>query len=383
MASEAGRAFRVGLLVVVALAVLAAGIFLIGEKNQLFTLKNEYFSRFSAVSGLNPGNPVQLNGVEVGSVTRIVLPEDPGVRLIRVDLTVDQRYAGRIRADSEARLKTLGLLGDKYIEITSGSPEAPLLPEGSEIPSAMPTEIAALMASGEDVMANITEISSSLRTILGRMERGEGLLGELVSDPETGQKVTENLTETLNSIQRVVERIEQGEGVLPRLITDPELAHRTVAAVDRLERILTRFDEGEGLLPALLSDPASKESFTATLASLESTSQELAAFSREVRQADGLLPRLLYDEEYGREVANELRDTVERLNRLTAKLDRGEGTAGQLINDPSVYEAINDIIVGIDESWLLRWLIRNRQKAGIRERHEEALQEQPAADPDP
>lgn len=375
MASDAGRSWRVGLLVLVALAVLAAGIFLIGEKNQLFSLKSDYFTRFGTVSGLNPGNPVHLNGVEVGSVTRIVLPEDPGERLIRVELTLEQRYGERIRADSEARLKTLGLLGDKYIEITSGSADAPLLPEGSEIPAATPTELDALVASGEDVMANITEISSSLKVILARMEAGEGLLGELISDPETGQRVTDRMMETFDSIQQVAERIEHGDGVIPRLITDPDLADRTVAAVERLEGILGRFEEGEGLLPSLLEDPSTKESFNATLASLEATSEELAEFSRAVRQAEGLLPQLLFDKEYGEEVTGEIEQAVERINLLAAQLEAGEGTLGQLMQDPSVYEAVNDILIGINESKLLRWLIRNRQKKGIEKRYEEAQEE--------
>jgi hypothetical protein len=56
---------------------------------------------------------------------------------------------------------------------------------------------------------------------------------------------------------------------------------------------------------------------------------------------------------------------------VRTKLDEGEGTAGKLINDPSVYEAVQDVIIGVEESRLLRWLIRNRQKKGIETRYEE------------
>jgi phospholipid/cholesterol/gamma-HCH transport system substrate-binding protein len=379
MASDAGRALRVGLLVLAALAALAAGIFLIGEKNQLFSLKRDYFTRFATVSGLNRGNPVQLNGVEVGSVTGIVLPESPDERLIRVDLTVEERFAGRIRSDSEARLKTLGLLGDKYVEITSGSASAPQLAAGAEIPSASPTELGTLVASGEDVMANITEISSSLKVILSRMERGEGLLGELISNPETGKRVTDRLNETLDSIQEVASKVEHGEGALPRLITDDQLADRLSSAVTRLDAVLAAFEEGDGLLPTLLNDADTRESFTATLASLKSSSEQLAAFTNRLEDADGLLPKLLFDEDYGRQLTSEIQQTTARLDNLSAKLDGGDGTVARLIDDPSVYDALQDVIVGVNESKLLRWLIRNRQKAGIKKRYEEAQQESEAS----
>lgn len=382
MASDRGRALRVGLLVVTALVVLSVGVFLIGEKNHLFSPKVEYFSKFRNVSGLNPGNPVQLNGVDVGSVERVVLPEDPGESEIRVEIAIDRRYAERVRRDSEARIKTLGLLGDKFVEITSGSEGEPVIPPGTEIPAATSVAMDQLVESGEDVMANITEISFSLRRILARMEAGEGILGGLVTDTEEGNRVTDSFVETMESVQRVAKRLEGGEGTLPRLINDDELADRMVAAVERLEGVLGKVDEGEGLLPVLLNDGETAASFRETLASLKATSEDLSALSQDLRHGEGLLPQLLYDEEYGRQLKAEIQRTVETLNRLVGKLESGDGTAAQLINDPSVYEAIDQVIIGINESRLLRWLIRNRQKAGIEKSYEEALEQAGEGEPE-
>jgi hypothetical protein len=101
---------------------------------------------------------------------------------------------------------------------------------------------------------------------------------------------------------------------------------------------------------------------------------------------------LLHDEKFGREFTRNLRSFASRLDSIARKLDEGDGTAGRLINDPSIFEAANDVVVGIDESKLLRWLIRNRQKAGIRKRydaerskaaHETAASASPAAAPTP
>lgn len=377
--SEGGRAWRVGLLLLIALALLAVGIFLIGEQSNLFVRKNRYDIYFPTVGGLNSGNPVQLDGVEVGTVRRVVLPRDATSTRIKVTVEVDERYAERIREDSLARIKTLGLLGDKYVEITTGSTDAETLPPGGVIPAAPPTNVDRLIASGEDVMDNVVQISADLRDILRRMERGEGLLGELTTESETGRRMTDAVIDTMESVQRVAEAVETGDGPLARLIHDRELADRVEGSLARLDSILAEVQEGEGLLPDLLHDPDTREEFDATLAELRAVARNLEGFSRELREGDGLLPRLMEDEELGDEVVRELREVLDRINRVATKLDEGEGTAGKLINDPSVYEAVQDVIVGVEESRLLSWLIRNRQKKGIEKRYEEVREE---LDPD-
>ncbi|HYH44658.1 MAG TPA: hypothetical protein VEG34_03170, partial [Thermoanaerobaculia bacterium] len=76
---------------------------------------------------------------------------------------------------------------------------------------------------------------------------------------------------------------------------------------------------------------------------------------------------------------------VQRLNTVSERLVQGEGTAAKLINDPKIYQAVNDILIGVNESWMLRWLIRNRQKAGIEKRYDDAggPARSEAAEPEP
>lgn len=369
-----GREIKVGLLVLSALMVFAVGIFLVGEKSHLFARKNRYFIRFATVAGLSSGNPVQLNGVNVGTVERVVLPEDPGQEEIEVWISIERRYAGRVRADSEARIKTLGLLGDKYVEITSGSPGAPQIASGQEIPAAPATSVDRLIASGEDVVDNLVAISHSLRKVLTRMEHGEGLLGELTVDSEASREAKSSLLASLQSMERVTQAMEGGEGPLPRLIHDRELGDRFASSIQRLDAVLAKAETGEGLLPGLLNDPKMRDDMEETFARLKEATDNLAALLRDLREGEGLLARLVADEEYGRQVSHDLQQLLERLNLLSQKLTTGDGTAAQLINDPQVYEALNDILVGVNESKLLRWLIRNRQKAGIRKRYEETRQ---------
>ncbi|MEM9554659.1 MAG: MlaD family protein [Acidobacteriota bacterium] len=376
---------RVGALVLGAVLALGFGVFLLGEQNNLFRSMNEYTVELESVAGLQAGNPVQLDGVDVGRVGEIILPRDPGDEKLVVEIQVDSRYAQRIRKDSMARIKTLGLLGDKYIDLTSGSADAVVIEDGGLIPAAPATNVDRLIASGEDAVENIVAISVSLSKILTRLEAGEGVLGQLMAPlPEDyeGPPITQSLLGTMATVDRIALQIdtslETGQGPLPRLLHDEAMGRRLAGSIERLDRLTQQLEDGEGLVPGLLTDTAMRERFETTLAHLETTSGSLARLSAELDEADGLLPRLLYDEAYAAEITGELDQLLERLNQVAGDLAEGDGTAGQLIRDPAVYEAVQDVLVGINESRMLRWLIRNRQRKGIEVRYE-AAQTEPGA----
>lgn len=363
---------RVGLLVMVALALAGVAVFLLGEKQNLFRAKNHYYVRLASANGLQVGAAVQLNGVNVGQVVDVLLPEDMGETQLRVRLAVDARYEQRIRADSQARIKTLGLLGDKFVEVTSGSPAAPAIPEEGEIPSAPTTNVDQLVASGEDMMNNVLTISSQLAAILSRMERGEGLLGELTRDVEPGKKMTTELYATLESLRRAAEKIETGRGPMPRLLNDEALGDKLASSVDRLDAILARAESGEGVIGSLLSDAEQKAKLDRAFDALDRAAAAVAKIAERLEASEALLPKLLADEEYGRKVAADLERLLANLAVVSDKLAHGQGTAARLIDDPALYEAMNDIVIGIDESKFLRWLIRNRQEKGIEKRYDDA-----------
>jgi phospholipid/cholesterol/gamma-HCH transport system substrate-binding protein len=389
------RELRVGLLVLAALAVLAIGLLVIGDRNNFFVRKTSYFVRFTQVGGLAPGAGVTLDGVNVGTVEKVVLPKNPQQREIDVWLAIDRRYSERLRAPqtpspapdkeqtTKAKITTLGLLGDKYIELNSGSERYPTIPDEGEIPAASEANLDALVASGEDVMGNVAQISHSLQHILARMDRGEGLLGELTTESPTGRQLRESAVATLQSLQRLTNEMERGPGVLPRLINDRRLGERLNGVVERLDKVVESAQHGPGALPALLNDPGERARVDETLANLDGASKDLKDLTARFGKSQALLPRLLEDEAYGREVSERLRETVQHLDTASDRLVEGKGSAALLLNDPGIYDAINDVIVGVNRSPMLRWLVQNRQKAGIKQRYQDATAgrggQQPAA----
>ncbi len=364
------REIKVGLLVVTAFIVLGVGVFLVSERGNVFSLKNRYSIEFQTVSGLSQGSPVQVDGVGVGSIQSIVLPEQVEQKMLTVWVSADRRYAERIREDSVARIKTLGLLGDKYIDISSGTSISAIIPAGGTIPAAPPTDVDRLIASGGDAMGNVVAISYSLRNILERMEAGEGILGELTTDNEAGKRAKQALLEVLDSMRFITNEIQNGNGTVAKLIKDDSLSNKLEGSVDHLDALLVDLREGDGLLPALLNDSETRQRVDDLLSGFEKTSQHLADLTGAIESGDGLLGKMIHDDNFATQLTEDLQHLLQNLRVVSEKIAQSEGTLGLLISDPQVYDAMNDIIVGIDESWMLSWLIRNRQKKGIEVRYE-------------
>jgi len=381
---------RIGALVAGSLLLLMVFLFFIGSEQKLFARKIEYEVRFESVSGLAEGNPIKLSGVTIGVVKDIRLPRDPNVRNVVIIVSVDRKFSERIRTDSRAKLKKLGLLtGDSYVDISPGSGNQPVLAEGSLIPSQKQANVDSLISSGEDLVDNFVQISYSLKNVLGRVDRGEGLIGELTSQPQTKQRLTDTLLVTLNKTNNILQRVESGRGLVGKLVFDDayseQLTTSLASSLNSLHVVMTSlqrsFDTGEGIVPALLSDPVGKQKVMELVENLRVTSENLTTFSQGLKSGDGLVPRLVNDKKFADETLREFNLLVNQLSEAARKLNQGEGTAGKLIADPAVYESINDILIGINESKMLRWLIRNRQGKGIETRYEDERRAAPPPQP--
>ncbi len=382
--SNQERTLRVGVLVAGALVVLMIFLFAIGSEQKIFSRKNEYRVRLDSVSGLAEGNPVKISGVTVGVVKDINLPFDPKAKDVDIMLMIDRKYAGRIRTDSRARLKKLGLLaGDSYVDISPGSPRFDELEPDALIPAARQTNVDQLISSGEDLVDNLVQISYSLKNVLARVDRGEGIIGELTSAPETKQHLTETILTTLNKVNAALEHIESGKGLVGKLVYDDAYGEQLAGSLQQtagnlqalIADVQASFKSGNGAIPALLNDPSGKQKVLTLIDNLNTTTANLAAISASFKNGQGLVPRLMNDKAYGDQALAEFTGLVHQLNDTVAKINAGNGTAGKVINDPAIYESINDILIGINESKLLRWLIRNRQQKGIEQRYQT---EQPA-----
>ncbi len=393
MKADSRTKSRVGVIVFATLILFAVAIFVIGGKAGFFIARTSYFARVPNSQGVVGGNQVRLAGVTVGSVRAIDIPRQPGQDLT-IHFDIERKYQHLVKADSRVEIKTIGLLGDKYLEVSPGSADQPDLSPDSEIQVYRGAELEKILAGSGDLVDNVVAITKSLKVILGRTEKGEGFLGELVTDSEAGKELSRSLRQTLDSANLFLSDLRTGKGLVGRLVHDEALADSISKELQgsaiSLHRILATVDKGtstgEGILPALLTDPEGKKKLFAMVDSLKATADGLAGFSRDLSGGEGLVSKLVKDDRFAKEFLGDLKSLSSHLANVAAKLDSTEGTAGKLIADPAVYDAINDVIVGVDESKPLKWLIRNRQRSGIEKRYQDAQPgapgtAQPAAPP--
>jgi hypothetical protein len=140
------RSFWLGVFIVTTLLVLASGVFLIGDKEFLFSKTFPLQAAFENVGGLNVGTDVRVAGIRQGTVQKLELPAKPDDKVLVV-MKLHESTRSLVRKDSVASIKTAGLLGDEFIEISFGSPQAATLEDGDTIRSIKPIDVAELTSS--------------------------------------------------------------------------------------------------------------------------------------------------------------------------------------------------------------------------------------------
>jgi phospholipid/cholesterol/gamma-HCH transport system substrate-binding protein len=192
------RAFRLGVFIVLTLSILAAGVFLIGSRQFLFSSTYNLKASFKNVAGLANGAEVRVGGIHKGTVKEIQLPVQPGGEMTVV-MGMEKSTRKVIRKDSVAAIQTEGLLGNKYVEVTFGSENASNVEDGSSIDSQPPLDISDLIQktngildSTKQTMVNVQESSDHFKDISSKIDKGEGTMGALVND----KKIYEQLNQT-------------------------------------------------------------------------------------------------------------------------------------------------------------------------------------------
>jgi phospholipid/cholesterol/gamma-HCH transport system substrate-binding protein len=382
---ERGMKFRVGLFVLMGLAAILIVVYLLGARARLFEARYTIHAEFTEVGGLTEGATVRLAGVQIGRVTDVNLPSQPGGK-VRVDMSIARKYSDRIRKDSVARIETQGLLGDKILEITVGTATAPAVAAGETLGSREPFDLGQMMNESAQIVRSVGELAGSLRETTETLNQS-GIIDDAAETVAAAKKVTSDVGRLVNDIekgtgwahaliyeepvalrktneliasaQRTLDRIDRGEGTIG-VMTSAEstaAAKRLVAAMNRLGEMLDRPAGDDGLLPGLLFDPKYKS----VLDDLRVVAHNFRDVSDRLAGGKGTLGGLIKDEPADgsiKQASSDLQAALANLKEITAKINEGEGTVGALIADPTVYERLVAILEGASRSFLLRGLMR-------------------------
>ena len=197
------RAARLGAFIVLTMAILIAGIFIIGGKQYLFSSTYQLKAQFDNVVGLDPGADVRVGGVHSGTVRSIVLPHKPGEK-VTVIMDLGKSTHEITKQDSVAAIETEGLLGNQFLAISFGSAGKGDVRDGDTISSQPPLEMSELLkkASGildssQQAIQSATGAAANIQSISAKIDAGQGTVGALVNDKQLYSNL-EQTTTTMN-----------------------------------------------------------------------------------------------------------------------------------------------------------------------------------------
>jgi len=346
------RELKVGLFVIAGLALGMLGVFLIGNTKQLWEQKVVYKAAFQNVAGLKPGAPIRMGGLDVGTVTGINHDGDVADTRIFVKMSINKSEAGRIRSDTVARVANRGLLGDKMVELSVGSPTESVVAPGSLIASEEPA----------DMFSAVNRVAAATEQAIDRLQP----LAQALGDPKLAADIKGSMTDTHDLLDALV----HGDGALHRFFFDRHEADRLDDLLAHLSETSSRLDivladvqdvtthirQGPGILHAIVYDGEISKDVGGSVVELH---KDLQA----IREGNGLAHAVVYGDDSSQHVMANLNAMSDDLRVIVGDVRQGRGTIGGLLVDPTVYEDIKGLVGNVERNEVLRALVRYSIKA--------------------
>lgn len=343
---------KVGVVITIALLILLAALFFAGGIEEVFSPKIDLKVQFQDVRGLRKGAPVWIFGTEVGAVKKIDL--DPTLGAV-VTISLKKNFQGFIKKDARASIMTMGLLGDKYIELSTGSPKAEPIGSGEMMKGSVPVEISEVMETAGISIGKIGDFIQKLDSLILKIETGEGSLSKFLTDPS----IYDNLNRSVKTLSLTLEEIKGSRGTLKMLMEDPSLYQRIVSAVGSIEEfakktnesvgeITRKVNESQGTLKKLVEDPSLYDKALTTVSTIEQLtrnmegiSQDIATFSKGLNERTGTLKRMMDDPS----LYDNLNQSSVHLSSILKRIDQGEGVAGALLKEKELIKELEETLV--------------------------------------
>lgn len=347
------REIKVGAFVLAGLLCIGVVIFLIGDDKQMFSERVHYKTAFNNVEGLKRGSPVRMGGINVGTVEELGYGTNPKDMAIYVEISIVEREAPRIRTDTVASIAGKGLLGDKLLDLSVGSPDKPPLKPGGVMKAEEPQDF--------------TEMLDSLNRVSTKVEKVVGHL-EIATEGIANQGFQKDVQQAVGSLNNILKSVDEGDGYAKRLLNDPEEAERlsrVVQNLDQTTRELTRAAQGMSAImertntgPGFAHDLIYEDNAGKALAQFGGAADEIGTTLRGIREGNGMAKSVLYGGDGSEQVMENLNVASTDLRSIVADLRAGKGTLGALLVDPSVYEDVKLLLGNVDRNKTLRALVR-------------------------
>lgn len=291
------KTIRLGILVIAGALIFTVAVYLIGQKQDMFS--NTFTLRviFNNINGLQPGNNVRFSGINVGSVMNIEIQNDT---TIEIDLRIREDVRRFIKKDALVTIGTDGLMGNMLVNISPGTAKSAIVEDNDLLNSFSRIKTDDILKTLNMTNENAALLTRGLLDISEDIQHGKGTISALVYDSLLRQELFLSIvnlrkaTETTNTLLKNV------------------------------QEMATDVDEGKGLAGYLLRDSLTSRQLQKTMVELQraaldihQSTDSLKNFVKKLNTGQGAIPTLWYDTT----LVKDLRGTIHNLNQGTAKFD--------------------------------------------------------------
>lgn len=289
------RSMKLGAFVIGGVLIFLASIYYLGREGNLFNLTFTVSAIFKNVEGLKEGDNVWLSGVKIGTVKRVQIVAEGKVI---VSFSLKDKQNQFIKKDATAFIGSDGLVGSKIVVIRPGT-DSKIIQKNDTINALSPTDTQELLNIAKEVGVNARSITDDLKLISNRLNKGEGIFGELLRDGPIAEDLRNTITSLKTSgenadritadAKKLLNQINQGDGLITRLIMDTTYTRTFQGALENvsevgnnakkmsldLQRIVAQIDRSDNAVGVLLTDTAFAEKLRETLDNAQSASLKL------------------------------------------------------------------------------------------------------------
>lgn len=215
---------KVGIFVALGLGLVMLTVILLGGGQSILQRNLIFHSKFNQVEGLIEGATVKVAGVKVGQVASINFLRDSGQ--VDVTVSVDAKYKDVIHTDSTVSVATQGMLGDRYVVISPGSPNQPAAQSGAELKTEAPKDLKDYLTDADEVIGRLKSSLKHMEGIMGsfaKENRAETFFRNMTGLSSQLKDGTKPLHDSLDHLNSIMSKVDRGEGTLGALVNDPAL----------------------------------------------------------------------------------------------------------------------------------------------------------------
>jgi phospholipid/cholesterol/gamma-HCH transport system substrate-binding protein len=275
MAKSTSSTIRLGIFVTLGALIFTVAVYLIGQKQSMFSETFTVRAIFSNVNGLQPGNNVRFSGINVGSVTAVTIISDS---LIEVRMRIKESVRTYIKKNALASIGTDGLMGNMLVNISPGKGLSEPVVDHFLLQSYSRIKTDDILNTLNATNDNAAMLTHNLLEMTEQIKYGQGTISKIIYDPQLHDEIlvtvknlkaaSESTNQLIQQLSQITKEVHQGRGAVGWLLNDSTTETQVKVTLDKLQHtgdhlkavtdsikiVLDKMKEGEGTIPVLLND---------------------------------------------------------------------------------------------------------------------------------